>query len=1247
VIRRRLKILALSLLVFFGVIVAFLAWIIYTEAGLRFAVACLPEKLGPVTLIIEGAKGSIARGVSADVVDVQHERAHVRVEGGRATVNFWPILVGRIAANRAAADLVLVEVKPRLKPPVDPSNKFLPRLLSISAEHAESKSLVIVSPSGKRVEFTNVSGAGIVKSRIIRMFDGNITYGYLSGRAHGDLRAAEPYKLSGEVTARLNIEGQPEWRADASYDGDFDTLPIVGKLLTPFRADLAGALFALTDNFNWSARADVHNFDLRAFGGGGALGIISGPVQIGGEMAKFYGKGPLTVPGLGAGPFDALFEGYYEDQVVYATNYHVTHRATGSHVSGEGTIQAVDNGPKLVLHGSWRNVHWPLAADRSQPDLFASERGVYRLQGVWPYALTGEGDLAIPDLDPMTVAMRGALHNDHLRIDELLLGAFGGQAALAGEARWTPAESWALAGTVTGFDPATLRPGFPGALDFKLDASGKPFSTDGDLDVGIADLRGRLRGNAASGSGRFSLRGADWSFDKLRFAAGNTRLAIDGTLGATSNLDFSLDADNLALLAPDARGALRARGKLAGTEAAPVVKLTAQGSGIEAEGVKVEKLAANIDVDWRGQRTSHADIAISNLVYDERTLTQFNGTLDGTTASHRLRIDALAGRTSLHTRGDGAFADGQWNGLLDMLTINDTANINLTLDAPVKVVASANSFRIDPLCLLGATAKLCADGEWSEAGWRANASATNLPISTLTAGLTPKVEYQGTINASASARATGDAPFVGEARVDLVDAAIKHRRASGRQDVINFGSGLFTARAEPDDVVAELRLDAAALGGLIAGRMRAIRNSSDALAWPLRGQLNMSTSELGFITLYLPEIDRAAGHFDADVSFAGTLGRPSASGLVKLTKAELDFYQMNLALRQMDMQARIASNNLEFSANAKAGAGTLASAGTLEWREGLPYGDFKLQGENLRLVDVPEARIDASPDLDFKIAGREIGVSGEVKLPHARIAPADLTDAVLPSADERLVGETAREETDPFRVKSEITMTLGNDVTIETYGFSGQLTGSIKEITLPDEPSRARGDLTVVKGQYTAYARKLEIERGRLFYTGGLLVDPFVDIRAVKEYPEVKAGVNVRGSLREPRMTFFSEPSMPQSQVVSILLAGPTDAASGAAGGGQAGRNNELVGQAAAILASQLGSKLGIPDISVEQSADSDTTSLVLGKYLSPRLYVSYGISLTESINTIKMRYTLDDHWTIRTEAGKERSGDLVFTIEK
>ena len=1246
--KRRLKIAALSLGLLVLAVVSFLAWIIYTEAGLRFAVAHLPERLGKVTLKIEDVHGTIAGGFSAALVEVDQEVTYVRVEKGRARVNFWPLLVGRLSVRRAYADLVLVQVKPRKDRPKTPP-KFMPRFLSISAEQADTPLLVIVAPGGRRVEFNDVSGAGIVGHKVIRIFEGSIAYGFLHSRAIGELRATDPTQLSGETTTRMIIEGQPEWRIDATFGGDLDKLPLRGKLQAPFRADVQGELLELGSNFHWTGNADVHNFDLQAFGAGDALGIISGKLDIGGEMNAFHARGPLNVPGLGAGLFDVLFEGNYDDHVVNATHYEVTHRATHSHADGAGTIEAVDNGPKLALAGHWRGLRWPLAArfTAETPQIFSSPEGNYRLEGVWPYALSGEGELIVPQIPPMSVAVRGALGKEHLQIDQLDLGAFEGHALLAGEARWSPEQSWALAGTVRDFNPAELRPGFSGALNFSMKASGAPFGSD-NLDFTFADLTGRLRGNPASGGGHLIKQGENWSFDAVRLRAGTTSFSIDGNLGPDRDLDltFGVDADNLGLLAEGARGTLHARGKIAGSAGAPVIRLNAQGANIEHGDLTLEKLAANVDVDWRGQRTSHADIALSNLTFDQRALTQFNAVLDGTTRDHSFKLDALAGANSLHLAGKGAFVDDVWNATIGDLFIDDTANINLRLDAPATVTASADSFRVSALCLHGKVAQLCGEGSWSPSAWNARADAHNLPISTLTAGLTPRVEYQGTVNATARAGATGGAPFTGEARADLTDAAIRHKLASGRTDVISFGSGYMTLKAEPDQLSGEMRLDAASRG-IIAGRMRAERTAPEMADWPLHGQLQMATGELGFITLYTPDIDRASGHFDANMSFEGTLGQPVASGVVKLSNAELDLYQLNLALRALEMEARIVSNKLEFSSTAKAGNGTLSSSGKVEWRDGQPYGDIRLDGEDLRLVDVPEARIDASPDLDFRIAADEIFVKGEVKLPLARIRPADLTNAVLPSADEVLVGPAESTTKDPFRVTSEITMTLGDKVTIDTYGLSGHVTGSITERTLPGDPTRATGELQVKDGQYTALARKLDIERGRLIFSGGLLVDPAVDIRAVKEFPDVKAGVNVRGTLREPRLTFFSEPSVPQSQIVSLILAGGSlQTAQDQSKAGTGAASQEAASQAAAILAAQLGSKIGIPDISVESDL-SNETSLVLGKYLSPRLYLSYGISLTESINTVKMRYTLNDRWTIKTEAGQERSADLVYTIEK
>ena len=61
-------------------------------------------------------------------------------------------------------------------------------------------------------------------------------------------------KLSGEATTRMIIEGQPTWRADASFEGDLNKLPLTAKLQEPFRADLRGELLTLANNFHWTGK---------------------------------------------------------------------------------------------------------------------------------------------------------------------------------------------------------------------------------------------------------------------------------------------------------------------------------------------------------------------------------------------------------------------------------------------------------------------------------------------------------------------------------------------------------------------------------------------------------------------------------------------------------------------------------------------------------------------------------------------------------------------------------------------------------------------------------------------------------------------------------------------------------------------------------------------------------------------------------------------------------------------------------
>jgi translocation and assembly module TamB len=303
-----------------------------------------------------------------------------------------------------------------------------------------------------------------------------------------------------------------------------------------------------------------------------------------------------------------------------------------------------------------------------------------------------------------------------------------------------------------------------------------------------------------------------------------------------------------------------------------------------------------------------------------------------------------------------------------------------------------------------------------------------------------------------------------------------------------------------------------------------------------------------------------------------------------------------------------------------------------------------LKGTNLRVVDVPEAQIDASPDLEFSVDGRKIEVTGSVNVPNAKIEPKDLNGAVRASSDEVIVGSETEDPAKRFEVVTAITLGLGDHVNIQTSGLTGRLTGNITVRSGYDAITRATGELSVEEGKYRAYAHNMDIRHGRLIFTGGPVDDPGIDISAVRKFPDVTAGVNVRGTLLQPRLSFFSEPSLAQAEIVSLLLSGSLSTTPTRPNG--AASNTALV-QGGAMLAQELGQHVGIQEVGVESDLLTNDTSLVLGRYLSPRLYVSYGISLTEQLNTLKLRYSLGDHWVVRTEVGQARGADLIYSIDK
>jgi translocation and assembly module TamB len=1215
---------------------------LYTTAGARFIVQHLPEKLGPIQLRISGLSGTVAAGLHVERVEIDHQLVHLEFTDIDARVALTPLLLQTIRVEHGSVGNALITVRRRTHPPNPGPMVFLPRWLIINVEDAAVRHAALTVPNGFRMSGSAIRGVAIIRHRYIRFYQVEGTLPELHLTANGDLRAADPLGLA--ITARIDWarSGQPTWTVHGTANGDLNALQVAGHVIAPFRADFTGQALTLTGHWHWLADADVQSFDLAAWGLPGPLGSISGHASGAGDQQGFSGHGLLNPAGLRAGVFDARFSGSYAAQVLTATEMDVRHLASGAHATGSGSIAIVDKGPRLSLSGSWNDFRWPLVG---REPAVRSVAGTYTLSGVLPYQvhLTGSGSAA--GLGPLPMDVSGSLGRDSFAFDAAQVDIFGGRANLAGRIAWSPGDSWSVSGRAAGVDPAALRSDLPGSISLAFNASGRGFDARGDMTASFADLSGKLRGVAARGSGTISRTGRTFTFSNVRVGLGTTSLALDGRLDDRLDLRFEVATEDLSVLAAGARGELKASGSVRGSLADPEIVATAHGGDFEYEGVKLEALDAEVNFNpLATQAESKIDARLRKLSYRGRTLATLVFTLDGPPNAYRAQLALTAPGLVAGARASGTYEHGLFRGQLNELAVSGTEQLRLSLERPVDLSVAADHLKLEWMCLLGTPGSMCADGEWTPAAWSTTVMSQELPLSTLTAGMTPAVEYVGTASALMRLSGGGTAPVQGTLQARLSDAEVDHRLASRRIEHTRIGSGTITATASPTLLSAQLTLGDAEAGS-IQGKLEVHRaGEHGAIAeWqnmPVEGELHARTSDLGLVSLYFPDIDRAGGVLAADLQISGTVGGPRFAGSLKVDEGELDVYQVNLGLRHIGLDARLGDGGLDFKGAAHAGAGEVAAQGHLEWRNLLPYGKFHLQGSKLRVADVPEAQIDASPDLDFVVTGRRIEVSGKVAVPYAKIQPKDITNAVRASPDEVIVGSEVDDPNKRFEVVSTITLSLGDKVSLDAMGLAARLTGSVTVRNGYEAITRGTGELAVTDGTYTAYARKLDIQRGRLIFTGGAIDDPGIDVVAQKQFPDVTAGVKVRGTLTQPRLSFFSDPPLPQSQVVSLILAG---------GSLQSTQNasNAALGQGAALLAAELGTRVGLPDVSVETDPVANETSLVLGHYLSPRLYVSYGVSLTEQLNVFKMRYTLGDHWTVRTELGTARGADLVYSIDR
>lgn len=1062
-----------------------------------------------------------------------------------------------------------------------------------------------------------------------------------AGRFSGDMDAIDidhglqqPFTLATRGRVRpasddelLDIEG--EWQdlrwpltgdlvTVASEHGSYSARGGLARLLTTVEASLGGDALPLQDTSfeieTTLALSDGIAFETRV----GWHGMLPDDVAVRGE-------------GNASGDLSAV-----------AFEHHVTAPFA---VDTRGTVRLDGETPQLDVSGGWNKARWPLAGPVAD---YQSQRGQFTLTGTPDdYRLGLDVDLDGVQLPLINASLKATGSSTGADLQPLELRTLDGLAQLSGRVDWLPSLTIDLVLEGSDINPGSEWSEWPGKLGFMLAMRGSVEETVPSIDISALHIDGALRGYPLMLDGSASVVGSTVNVPGLDLRSGDNRLQLSGDVGDTLDIDVKLDAPVLAAFWPGLKGRLDASARVGGTLALPRVDLDLDGRDLGFDDHTANSLALKASLDLAGGDKSSLELRLADAVLAGEPVALLSVSANGGPQDHRATLEADAGSADLSLTVNGGWNGERWLGQLATLEVTPAETGTWRLAEATGIEVGAQTLRLDELCLRQDAASVCA-------ALRKNADdtldgrfgITALPLSIARPWLPPNLVVRGSIEAEGTIAGTVAAP-----RATLLVAPPSGElswTAEGLPPVDVKWRDLRLEASLADDVLditAGLQLDDL---GRIAAILRAAAADPDGDR-ALSGRLDANIDDLSLVAAFSPRIVNPKGRIAIAAELGGSVAQPAVTGEVSLSDASAQLPDIGLEISDIRLGARSRDGrSVQIDGEMSSGEGILKLAGvaSIDPARGFPF-TLDIDGDMFEVSRLPIAHVYASPDLRVEHSAEVTRLLGTLSVPRARFRLRQIpVGATAVSKDEVVVQDAAKEKEEGALISADLGLLLGDDVRFIGFGLDARFEGRLQIASAPRKPPLGEGVIELKDATYKAYGQDLDVERGRLLFAGPM-DNPGLDIRAVRTAGDVKAGIEVTGTVSRPSARVFSEPSLPDAEAFAYLLTGRPLAGASSSEGSMLGSAALALGlENADILTKNVGRELGLDEVGI--SGDGDSAGLVLGKYLTPDIFVSYVMGLFDSEDAIKVNYRLTDRISVEGLSGSDKQAvDLLYRFER
>ncbi len=1240
-----------------------LGWLLGTESGLRWSLHFAAARL-PVRFAVTEANGRWLDRVELTELSIEGDSGSYRV--GHLLLDWSPsaLLRGELLIEALHADAVRATPgKARETPPGN--QPFAPgwrlpltlRLRDVLITDVEWTDAAAPGPPF-RIDRVRLVADG--RGSDVRLDTLSIHAPLFDVDARGDLALARAGNSSVLADWRARPPETAEFGGQLTLHGGWERLSVENRLDRPFPAVTEITFEALLEAPAWKLATHFDPVALNTVGAGLPAQRLGLDLNAAGttEQATF------TATALS----DALDGTLQAFDLQGAVQRIADAGGAGWHSEGV-TLRRHEQPGELRLSGTWREagaidadlnwreLAWPLGAT---PQV-TSNTGNVALHGTLDaYRLTAAFDAGGARIPQSEARLDGRGDRNHLALDTLDVALLDGKIEGAGRVDWTPQTAWSLDLTAQRINPGAHWPAYPGRISAHVQTEGALAQAAPPRLTALLDsVSGTVRGLPLGGGARVRIDQGVTHIDRFELSLGDAKARLQGRIDRALDLRWTLAAGRLDRLSPGLAGKLDSSGTLSGPRTAPNVQARLNVSGLKlGSAFSVGSLESQVNAGL-GNKTANLELHATGLDIAQRHLNDVRGFVQGTPARHAIRLRGLGPETEFALDGDGGWNEtaGAWQGRVGALKLRTAETGAWSLARPIALDLGKDRLSVSDTCLTGGVASppalVCADFSKDAKQWRLDARTANLALQQIEPWLPADTAANGKISgvAHAAGRAGAtDAPDQLSVDLFLSPGGFVLDKSLQPQEVV-FKGGRLQSALEQGSLNGVLRLNLVDQDR-IDGRWRLPEFQwRDPARQKLELDLDGTLGNMALVDAWVPGIDALKGAATIKLRARGTLGQPHVSGVAGFD-GQMDVPRAGIHLSEVKLGVEgTASERLKLSGHARSGEGTLDLDGALDLHDtAFLSGALTLTGSGFLAVDLREAHVLVTPDLRAELKQRDIVITGKVRIPEARLLLNGDSERVAESADIVIVEprENAPVPGTPYRVSTDIEVILDDKVHFEGYGLATDLAGNLRLTQTPGALMTGNGTVDLKKGTYEAYGQKLTIESGRIFYTGGPLSQPGIDLRATRKTGDVLAGVKVTGTVQNPSTELYSEPALPQSDALSYLLLGrPLNQASSPEGEMLANAAMAIGLKGGNLLAGQLGSTFGFDVLHFESGGTYRDASFVVGKYLTPKLYLDYSVGLIDAINRLRVRYDLSDHWSVQTEAGTETGGDLLFTIER